>query len=316
MKKVLILESKSDQAKTFVSYLRMSDKFDLHITKDIVVEKNNFDEIIPTSANSTFDYVKKNGDFSIGSLTYSKNNLVTFDKIKTLSIVDSIGVPIPKSFTSKENLDFFPIFYKSLREEGKSIRGIVQNSKELEQITYESIFYQEFIWSKGTYSVGFLADRGKLITTFIQKELLSYPYHGGSGVILEHIQDKRLLDYTQKIIKEINYSGWGLTEFKYSNRIKDYVFMEVNAKFWASIKFAIFNNPLILKLLFDIEKNYKPVKKIIYLDRLLLSEFTELKQGFPYLFKSKITHSKKIRTALYERIIGRRERAERIKLMK
>ncbi|MEA3452398.1 MAG: ATP-grasp domain-containing protein, partial [Bacteroidota bacterium] len=254
MKKVLILESKSDQAKTFASYLQKSDKFDLHTIKDIISEKKNFDEIIPTSADSTYNYVKKNGDFSIGNLTYSKNNLVTFDKIKTLSIVDSIGVPIPKSFTSKESLDFFPIFYKSLREEGKSIRGIIQNSEELSEITEKDVFYQEFIWSKGTYSVGFLADRGKLITIFIQKELLSYPYHGGSGVILEHIQDKRLLEYTKKIVKEINYSGWGLTEFKYSNKIKDFVFMEVNAKFWASIKFAIFNNPLILKLLFNIDK--------------------------------------------------------------
>ncbi len=316
MKKVLILESRSDQAKTFISFLRKSNNFDLNTTKFIVTDGGNYDEIIPTGADSTFDYVNKHGDFSVGDLTYSKNNLITFDKIKTLKIVDYIGVPIPKSFTSKEDLDFFPIFYKSLREEGYSIRGIIKNQEDLNKVKEKNIFFQEFIWSKGTYSVGFLADRGKLITSFIQKELLSYPYHGGSGVILEHIEDKKLQEYTQRIVKEIGYSGWGLTEFKYSDRIDDYVFMEVNAKFWASIKFAIFNNPLILKLLFDIDKKYKPIKRVLYLDRLILSDFSEIGLGFPYLFKSKIINSKPIQNAVYNRIIGKRVKAERVKLMK
>lgn len=316
MKKVLILESKSDQAKTFISFLRNSKGFDLHTTKNIYPDNENYDEIIPSGADSTFNYVNLNGDFKIGELTYSKNNLITFDKIKTLDIVSSVGVPIPKSFISKEELDFFPIFYKSLREEGYSIRGIIRNENDLKQVQNTDVFFQEFIWSKGTYSVGFLADRGKLITSFIQKEVLSYPYHGGSGVILEHIKDERLFDYTERIVKEINYSGWGLTEFKYSNRIEDYVFMEVNAKFWASIKFAIFNNPLILKLLFGIEKDFKPVKRVLYLDRLILSEFSEMCSGFPYLFNSRITNSKTIQSALFNRIIGNRVKAERVKLMK
>jgi len=317
VKKVLILESKSDQAKTFEHYLKRNPLYKILFCPDADYSGNEtFDIIVPTGANSTFSYVSKNGNFKIGQLEYSKNNLITFDKIKTLKIVNNIGVPIPTTYLDKNKIDFFPIFYKSLREEGYAKRGIVRNNEDLIKLKSNDIFYQEFIWSKGTYSVGFIADRGKIITHFTQKEVMSYPYHGGSGVILERFEDPSLFKYTQMIVEEIGYSGWGLTEFKYSNRIKDYVFMEVNAKFWASIKFAIFNNPNFLKYLFDVNIKPEPVDRVLYIDRLILSDFAEIFAGFPFIFKSRLTKSKNIMTALKDRITGNRIKAQRIKVMK
>jgi len=316
VEKVLILEPKSDQAKTFSCYLRKSNNFKIFEASGENYKPENYDVVIPSGSNSTFEYVSKYGDCKIGQITYTKNNLITFDKIKFLEIIKDIKIPIPETYTNKTELEFYPIFYKSLREEGYAERGILRSKEEADKLKSTSVFFQEFIWSKGTYSVGFLADRGKMLTHFTQKEILSYPYHGGSGVILEHIEDKRLYEYTKRIVEETNYSGWGLTEFKYSNRIEDFVFMEVNAKFWASIKFAIFNNPLFLKLLFNIDRPVKPVKTVLYIDRLILSEFSEIAVAFPYLFKSKITNSKPIITAIGDRVKGNRVRAQRVKLMK
>jgi len=316
VKKILLLENNSDQAKTFSYYLKKSKKIDLHTSSKINVDDNNFDEIIPTDSDSTFEFVKTYGDCSVGQLTYSKNNLITFDKKSFLDIVKRIDIPIPESYFDKKELDFFPIFYKSLREEGYAERGILNSKAEAKAIKSENIFFQEFIWSKGTYSVGFLADRGKIITHFIQKEVLSYPYHGGAGVVLEHIEDKRLLEYTKRIVDQTEYSGWGVTEFKYSDRIEDYVFMEVNAKFWASIKFAILNNPLFMKILFDIEVKSTPIKTVLYFDRLILSELSEIMEAFPYLFKSKIIYSKPILKVIADRLSGKRIKAQRVKLMK
>ncbi len=316
MKKILILEAQSDQAKTFISYLKNASEFELHSLDATSADFANYDEVIPTGANSTFEYVQKHGDITVGGLTYTKNNLITFDKIKFLKIVKNLQIPIPETYTNKNDLKFFPIFYKSLREEGYSERGILLDQADADNLSSKSCFFQEFIWSKGTYSVGFLADRGKLITHFAQKEIISYPYHGGSGIVLEKIDDKRLFEYTKRIVENTNYSGWGLAEFKYSDRIKDYVFMEVNAKFWASMKFAIMNNPLIIKILFDIDVKAIPTKSVIYIDRLILSEFSEIIAAFPYLFKSKIINSKPILTAIGNRLAGKRVRAQRVKLMK
>lgn len=317
MKRVLLLESKSDQAKTFVSYLSKQKNFKITLSEKQTCESpDNYDIVIPSGGDSTFDFVSKYGNFKIGELEYSTNNLVTFDKIKTLGIVKQIGVPIPNTYTDKSKIDFFPFFYKSLREEGYTERGIIRDEKELQNLNSNNVFFQEFIWSKGTYSVGFLADRGKILTHFTQKEILSYPYHGGSGIILQKIEDPVLLDYTQRIVQETGYSGWGLTEFKYSNRIRDYVFMEVNAKFWASIKFAIFNKPEIMKLLFNIDLKEKSVNKVLYLDRLILSDFSEIKTAFSYLFNSKVIRSKPITKSIINRITGNRVKAQRVKMMK
>ncbi|MBN2664296.1 MAG: hypothetical protein JXR68_11655 [Bacteroidales bacterium] len=316
MKKILILEDKLDQAKTFICFLRKSNKFNLHSTSKTSADKDEYDEIVPSGSNSTFDYVSKYGDCTVGQLTYSKNNLLTFDKKPFLDFIKSINIPIPETYYNKSQLKFYPIFYKSLREEGYAERGILKSKEDANILKSSNVFFQEFIWSKGTYSVGFLADRGKLITHFIQKEILSYPYHGGSGVVLEHIEDKKLYEYTKRIIEKTGYSGWGLTEFKYSNRIEDYVFMEVNAKFWASIKFAIYNNPLILKLLFDIDIKSIPVKTVLYIDRLILSEFSEVRAAIPYLFKSKVINTNLILRATLARLAGKRIKAQRVKLMK
>lgn len=288
MKKVLILEADKDQAITFISFLKKHFKCEFTLEYDVDYKGNNsFDIIIPAGATSTLKYIEKNNTLKIGELIYTQDNLITFDKIKMLNLVESIGVPIPKTYTEKSELNFFPVFFKSLREEGYNERGIIKNKQDLDALHSKTVFYQEFINTQGTYAVGFLADKGKVLTTFIQDEKVSYPRHGGSGVVLENIEDKKLLDYTNRICKATNYSGWGLVEFKYCDIRDDYVFMEVNGKFWASIEFAFINNPVFVKKLFGIELKSKNIKSVVYIDRLLISNWSEIKKTLPYLLKSK-----------------------------
>ncbi len=315
-KKVLFLEGNKDQAKALASYLSKKHEYDLHFTDEVIPESlDGYDLVIPSGADSTLQYILHHGDIKIGQLTYTRDNLIAFDKIKSIEAVKEVGVPAPITYTDRSQIKFFPVFYKSLHEQGYSKRGIVRNEIDLMQLDDDDIFFQEFIWSKGTYSVGFLADRGKLITTFAQKEIISYPYHGGSGVILTTIEDKRLIDYTERIVKAFNYSGWGLTEFKYCNKRDDYVFMELNAKFWASLKFAFENNPDFLKYLFDIQIKPKNINTIIYIDRVILSDWEEILMSIPYLFKAKWVKSQSIARVLWKRLKNDREGRRTIKIM-
>jgi len=306
IKRILILEAHKDQARTIAEFLKKDKNYSIdYETADYRNDYNGYDIVIPTSANSTYKYVKQHGDIQLGQILYSHKNLITFDKIKTLEIVKNIGIPIPATYTRKEDLNFFPIFYKSLREEGYARRGIIKTPDELANFRYTDVFFQEFIWTKGTYSVAFLADRGKMLHHFSQKEILSYPYHGGSGVVLQKFNDPRLKIHTKNIIKALNYSGWGLIEYKYCRRRRDYVFMEVNAKFWASLKFAFLNEPAFMKLLFNIDMKKRNIKNCIYLDRLILSDWPEIKIGLPYLFKAKWIKSQPIIETIKKRITGR-----------
>jgi len=308
MRTVLFLQSNKEQVYTFEKYLNKSEKFELYYDKKNYDKNKEYDIVIPCGAVSTSVYFMAHGSMKIGQSEFAENNFITYDKIKTLGIVDKIGVPIPRTYTDKKELNFFPIFFKSLREDTYRERGIIYNEEDLKKIKSKTIFYQEFIPTYGTYSVGFLADRGKIITHFSQKEIISVPYHGGSAVVLEKWDDPRLLKYTERICKEIGYSGWGLAEYKYSDWRDDYVFMEINAKFWASIEFTFLNNPLFLKILFDIETKQKNVQKAVFINRVIQSDFKIVtKRIFPHLFNSRWLKTEPLTKAIKERLQGKRK---------
>jgi hypothetical protein len=308
MRTVLFLQSNKEQTYTFAKYLRKAKNFELFFDKTSKYPKNKeFDIVIPCGAVSTSVYFMTKGFLRIGEIEFSENNFITYEKIKTLKIVDSIGVPIPRTYAKKTEIKEFPVFYKSLREDTYRERGIARTPEDLTKIKSKTVFYQEFIPSFGTYSVGFLADRGKIITSFAQKEVISVPYHGGSAVVLEKLDDEKILKHTKKIIEKIDYSGWGLAEFKYCEKRRDYVFMEINAKFWASIEFTFMNNPLFLKLLFDIDAKPKNVQKAVFINRLIQSDFKVWPRIIPYLYKSKWLKTQPISKAVIERLQNKRK---------
>lgn len=291
MKKILILQPHLDQSRAIAKFLKLySNEFIItggfenddqcpssmpffDSLKKLSINSNlNFDAydiILPTGAKSTYSLLKTKNTIQIGNISFHQENLRVFDKLSMLDIVKELQIPIPNTYLDIQSIQEFPVFYKQRIETGGGIRGIIKSSKELEKLSGEkSIFFQEYIASPETYGVGFLARDGNLITYFIQKELYSLPKAGGSGVILTKYEDKKLVYYTEKILKNLKYNGWGLIEFKYCPKRNDFVFMEVNAKFWASIEFALLNNPIFFKELFDIYYNPLDIDCIVFLDRL------------------------------------------------
>jgi len=293
MKKILILQAYSDQAHAIAKYIKLySNNFfivggvDENYTRDTPLQYfdslkkissyesldlSDYDYVLPTGAESTNSLINYFKSIQIGCYSFNKENLRACDKIPMLDFINDLSIPIPETYRSIEEIKNFPVFYKQRLETGYGARGIVRNQGELEKISKDpSVFFQEFIDSPITYGVGFLAKDGILITSFIHKELYSYPKAGGMAVALQSFDDDRLKEYVQKILKKMNFNGWGLVEFKFCQKRKDYAFMEVNPKLWASVEFALMNNPEFLKELFSITYNPKKVPRLVYLDRLAL----------------------------------------------
>lgn len=308
MKSILFLQSNREQTHTFIKFLKKTKQYEFFFDKKTKVQTDKkYDIVIPCGAASTSVYFMDKGYLKIGQMEFAENNFITYDKIKTLRIVESIGVPIPTTTTKKEELKEFPVFYKSMREDTYRERGIAYTKEKLNRIKSKTVFFQEFIPTLGTYSVGYLADNGEIITSFAQKEVISVPYHGGSAVVLEKINDDRLFEYTEKIVKQIGYSGWGLAEYKYCEKRKDYVFMEINAKFWASIEFTFLNNPKFLKLLFDIDTKQKNIPKAVFINRIIQSDIAAFPKIFPHLLNSKWLKTEPITHAIKERLQNKRK---------
>jgi hypothetical protein len=225
--------------------------------------------IVPTGARSTAQMLRRH-DVSIGRVTLRQAALDVYQKPWMIEMAASVGVPVPTTHLSIDGDITFPLFYKQKNEEGGSVRGIARRLSQVPKKGREQLIYQEYIASPGTYGVGFIADRGEIVTSFAHFERESFPETGGSAVILERHDDDRLTAYTKRILDRIGYSGWGLAEFKYCPVRDDYVFMEINAKFWASCEFSFINQPDFLKLLFGIEVKEPNVERMVFVDRTLM----------------------------------------------
>lgn len=252
---------------------------------------------VPTGAVSTRFLLEK-GDVIIGSIILTKTALRVFDKPWIIAHAAAIGIPVPATWRRLEDVKEFPLFYKQRIEQGGGVRGIAQCAADIPASNREQLIFQEFIDNQGTYGVGFLADKGRLLAVHTHFERESIPKEGGSAVIIERFNDDRLLKHTKRLIMSLNYSGWGLAEFKYCPRRDDYVFMEINAKFWASCEFAFVNEPAFLKFLFGIESKEQPINRMIFIDRafqrglwFMLKNITILGRGSAlrfYQFKSRL----------------------------
>jgi hypothetical protein len=83
---------------------------------------------------------------------------------------------------------------------------------------------------------------------------------------------KQLLDYTNRLVQESRYSGWGLAEYKYDPKRGSFVFMELNPKFWASCEFTLASNSDFAALLFRLPSRVVPSDSLLFLHRAIRLE--------------------------------------------
>lgn len=308
LKRKLILNPDSDQGRVILKLLRKyyPDREALAgvLRRDGVTYRLNGDElylpndscsgssisdcIIPTGAQTT-RWMLERGDIRLGKIVMTRDALRVYDKMWAIERAASIGLPVPTTWRLVTEIQQYPVFYKTACEEGGGRRGIAWNRADLVAIEQEDKhIYQELIEGEGTYGVAFLAASGELLATCSHYERASFPGEGGSAVIIERFEDDRLVSYAQRLIRAIGYSGWGLAEFKFCKNRQDYVFMEINGKFWASCEFTFRNEPLFLKLLFDIDSNEVVVERLVYLDRALARGFQFVLGNMQYILGSKI----------------------------
>jgi len=309
MKKILILSPLSDQALAVARYIHRYDRFCvLHggflpgellrtasFYKKVLYVNNanileNYDIVLPTGAQSTHWMATQFEEFKVNNLSYTKNNLQYFDKIRVLKRVKDLGIPIPETYETVDAIDAAcPLFYKQKYESGGGARGIAQSQDDLKKLANKhELLFQEYIPGPTTYGFGFLVKDNIIVTSFQHAEILSQPVQGGSAVAIRRYYDDRLKTYTQRIVQNLGFEGWGLAEYKYCTKRRDFVFMEINAKLWASIEFAFMNNNNFLKYMFDLEYPEVETNSALFIDRLVKLGLKQILRNSPYFFSSKI----------------------------
>lgn len=240
---------------------------------------------VPTGATSTQDLLKSGG-VTIGQVTLGREALKVSDKQWAISSAAEAGLHTPTTWRHLTEANGFPLFYKQSHEHGGGDRGTARAERDVPVVGRDKLIFQELIKGDGTYGVAVLAMDGNLLAHCMHFERESLPKEGGSAVIIEAFEDGRLLDHTRRLIDALRYSGWGLVEYKYCPHRQDFVFMEVNAKFWASCDFTFRNNPMFVRALFDIDSLERPVRRMVFLERamarglpFIINHFRELVSG-------------------------------------
>jgi predicted ATP-grasp superfamily ATP-dependent carboligase len=192
-----------------------------------------------------------------------------YDKLQTISIAKRCGVPHPKTLlindekTLKEIADEFnyPVVIKPRMKvfwrNGKAVmmkvtsinyaykkEDLLSKHKSLMaklKYTVPSDFFlvQEYVQGVG-YGVEVLTDdSSNPIALFMHKRLREYPVTGGASTLRVSVWDRRLAEYSIKLLREMNWQGVAMVEFKLNEKNGGATLMEVNGRFWGSLPLAI-----------------------------------------------------------------------------
>jgi hypothetical protein len=246
--------------------------FDRYVTAEEAEPAIASGTAIMTGSGASEHVVKGHDRVRLGEIEFERRNLWFYDKVATLQRAEALGIPVPLTWTSYDDIAnrAEPIFFKPAREGTGGPRKRAPSPKAIPSFARSGHYlFQEVVEGPSVIGFGFLADRGKVLASSLHHELLSTPVHGGSAVAVEAYESSRVEELAQRFIADFQYSGWGLIEFKPCVRRGDFVLMEVNAKFWASIEFMLRTRPLFSHLLFGIRTEAEPIRRMMWPGRAL-----------------------------------------------
>lgn len=93
--------------------------------------------------------------------------------------------------------------------------------------------------------VGMLFNSGKLKAKFSWRRLAEYPSDGGTSIIRESICATEQEKYAERLLRALNWHGVAMVEFKGEH------VLEINPRFWGSLKLAIDSNVDFPRLLLE-----------------------------------------------------------------
>ena len=182
----------------------------------------------------------------------------TRDKLRTVELAARLGVPAPQTrlvetaAEADEAIESFswPVVLKpqaSRRlDPGQNVeRFAVAYAADREQLAlllrrFEgrcAVLLQEY-WRGEGHGVGLLLRRGETLLAFQHRRLREVPYTGGPSSFREGVPlDPELLDYSQRLLGALEWTGPAMVEFKLGPNGAS--LMEINGRLWGSLALAV-----------------------------------------------------------------------------
>lgn len=127
-------------------------------------------------------------------------------------------------------------------------------------LPFGEFLVQRYVRGTG-YGVSMLFNHGKLRAKFTHKRLRERISSGGVSTLRMSVQNTLLEEYAEKILREVDFHGVAMVEFKYDEKLKRAWLLEVNPRFWGSLALAIHSGVDFPYLLYKmaVEGDVEPV---------------------------------------------------------
>ena len=223
-----------------------------------MLEYEKFDLVIPCNDPSLIPLQENHQQWERYSiyLLNEDSYRVACDKAESGNLVRSLGIPAPKerlvtTLADRSLLSDLrpPFVLKPIRSFSPSrldrknhvvhAASTKEAGQKLEQlVSHTSVVVQEFFAGIGV-GVEFIADHGTVLAYFQHVRLHEPPSGGGSSYRRSSPVDPQLRDATSKIAQALDYSGIGMVEFRYNFETREWIFIEINGRFWGSLPLAV-----------------------------------------------------------------------------
>jgi protein-tyrosine-phosphatase/predicted ATP-grasp superfamily ATP-dependent carboligase len=175
------------------------------------------------------------------------------DKSITLSVAKQCGVPVPTSVTIPRATDLeaalatmrFPIIAKPGDKSRRSSHDFktrtFASADELRAVFTtqtrfgEGLLFQSYHGGQGV-GIELLLSKGNVVTSFQHRRLSENPPSGGVAVVaIAEAVDAKLLDYSVRLLRALEWDGVAMVEFRHDSATGETALMEVNGRFWGSL---------------------------------------------------------------------------------
>ena len=235
----------NDHWKTALIDLLKSERFDLVVpcndstiiplqTHRVELEKHArlylLDDDCYRIANDKFEMQKLAGRLGINvaeELTISKG-------MTAAEIVSALRLPVvikPRASYTKEKISQKDRVLKIYDEKGLG--------EFLSKVRPdESYVAQRNFIGKGA-GVEIIAKQGRILVAFQHVRIHEPLTGGGSSYRMSVYPFEPLLEASKKIIGALKYTGVAMIEYKFNDKTQDWIFIEINARFWGSLPLPV-----------------------------------------------------------------------------
>jgi predicted ATP-grasp superfamily ATP-dependent carboligase len=224
-----------------------------------LMKQEQFDLVLPTNDMWVTALQRHRADLEHLGCVYLLNNRVfevLFDKLKTNVLARSLGIPIPyevvisrvEEVAEAAAICGFPIVLKPARSlnelEGGPRHVVRKASSEMElrqhvhaMLQFGPIAAQRFFVGRGV-GVELLLHDGEPLLIF-QHERVHEAFGSGSSYRKGVALSSHLVEASLTILRHVAYTGVAMVEFRVNPDSGEWMFIEVNARFWGSLPLAL-----------------------------------------------------------------------------